>query len=200
VGVATWHWETVARWGLAAVIAVSLATLAIQSLRRASAAEEPAHLLIVGLDAGGSRLAELPWSEHPQDADSRFMQMATLAEKYWEKPADLPVELAAAGRSDRGYALYDPGTNQGFIAIEQLPAVEPGRRYHLWMIDTVSGQAREAGVLPLNDSGRGLYFFSFAPAPAMAPGRPDFFVTSEDTTGPEATQPRGKVVLGEKKI
>jgi anti-sigma-K factor RskA len=194
------RWAAVARWGLAAVIAVSLATLAIQSLRHAPATDGPTRLLIVGLDAGGSRLAELPWNERSQDADSRFIQMASLAEKYWEKPGELPVKLAAAGRTDRGYALYDPGTNQGFIAIEQLPAAEPGRRYHLWMIDTVSGLAREAGVLPLNGEGRGLYFFSFAPAPATAPGRPDFFVTSEDTAGPEATQPRGEVVLGEKRI
>ena len=87
----------------------------------------------------------------PQNADARFIQLASLAQQFWEKPDDLPVKLAAAGESGRGYALFDPASNQGFIAIRQLPVIEQGKRYHLWLLDTVSGQVREAGILPVTD-------------------------------------------------
>jgi hypothetical protein len=190
-------WVSIARWAIAAVIAVSVGTIAL-NLRRANGAAGRPFVIIVGLDSSQSTLAELPLQQPPQNADARFIQLASLARQFWEKPGDLPVKMAAG--SGRAYALFDPASNQGFIAIRQLPAIEQGKRYQLWLLDTGSGRIREAGSLPATDSARGLYFFSVAPAAGVNPESLDFFVTSEDAAAPESSQPKGKVVLGDRRI
>jgi len=169
----------------------------VQNLRRPTSPAERS-LLIVGLEPHQSTLAELPMTGHPQGADARFIQLASLAEQYWEKPEDLPVKMASTVQGGRGYALFDPGSNQGFIAIRHLPMAEDGKRYHLWVLDTATGQIREAGVIPASDQARGLYFFSVAPDAAASPGRLGFFVTAEDSTAKATDKPRGKVVLGDR--
>jgi len=194
------RWVAFARWGLAAVIALSLATLAIQSLRHAPRVAGQPVVLFVGLNAQQSTLTELPLTGRPQTADARFVQLAALAEHYWDKPAPLSARPASAGTNGRGYALFDPGSNQGFIAIQQLPAIAPGERYHLWILDPATAQTRDAGALPLGGSSRGLYFFTVAPAEGSAPARPAFFVTAEDDAAPASLQPHGKVVLGDKRL
>jgi hypothetical protein len=142
-------------------------------------------------------MAELPLNARALDADARFIQLASLAEQFWDKPGDLPVASTAGGLDGRGYALFDPTTNQGFIAIQQLPVAAPGKTYQLWISDRASGQVREAGTLPLAGAQRGLYFFSL-PAAAQTPvSRPDFFVTAEDGVASSAGQPHGPVVLGD---
>jgi len=193
-------WVTIARWGLAAVIAASLGTIALLNLRRATIAASRPFVILVGLDSSRSTLAELPMQQPAQNADARFIQLASLAQQFWEKPDDLPVKMASAGKSGRGYALFDPGSNQGFIAIRQLPVIERGMRCHLWILDRVSGKVREAGILPVTDPARGLYFFSVAPAAGVKPDSLDFFVTAEDASSPDSSQPRGKVVLGDRRI
>jgi anti-sigma-K factor RskA len=192
-------WTAAARWGLAAVIAIGVGILAIQSLRRPPAAQERPYVLVVGMDSVGSRLAELPLQDRPATSDASFIQLASLAEKYWERPQDLPVGSAPAGAGGRGYALFDPGSSQGFIAIRQIPAAEPGKQYRLWLVDTATGRIRSAGVLPSSAPDSGLYFFSVAPGEAKA-DRVDFFVTAEDAAAPDPAQPHGKVVLGEPRI
>jgi hypothetical protein len=191
-------WASVARWGVAAAIALGVGIVAVQSLRR-PAAERP-YVIFVGLDSLGSRHAELPVRDRARSADASFIQLASLAEKFWDKPEDLPVKPDSASRSGLGYALFDPGSNQGFIAIRQLPAVEPGKRYHLWLLDTASGEIRQAGVLPAASSTSGLYSFSVSPSSGARLDRLDFFVTAEDTSSADAAQPRGKVVLGDRRI
>jgi anti-sigma-K factor RskA len=191
-------WATAARWGVAAAVAVGVGIVAVQSLRRTPADARP-YVIVVGLDSLRSTLAEVPVEERARDADASFIQLATLAERFWEKPDDLPFKLHSAGQSGRGYALFDPGSNQGFIAIRELPAAGRGKEYHLWLVDTASGQVREAGVLPAASAG-GLYFFSVVPTTSAKPGRPDFFVTAEDTGSPNSALPRGKVVLGDSRI
>ena len=189
-------WAAAARWGAAAAVAVGVGLIAVRSLQRAPAEGRP-FVVVVGLDSLRSRLAEVPVQERPRDADASFIQLATLAERFWEKPDDLPFRLDSAGQSGRGYALFDPGSNQGFIAIRQLPAAGRGKEYRLWLLDTASGKVREAGVLPAAAAAGGLYFFSVLPATSAKPGSPDFFVTAEDTGSPLSALPRGKVVLGE---
>ena len=184
----------IARWGVAAAIAVTVGTAAYMSLRRPPSP----HVIFVGLDSETSTLADLPVAENPQNPDARFIQLASLAEKYWDKPEDLPVKPAAAAQAGRGYALFDPASNQGFIAIRQLPTVETGKRYHLWVLDAASGQIREAGILPLEGASRGLYFFSVAPGTGAKSERLDFFVTAEDVAVADPVQPHGKVVLGDR--
>ena len=193
-------WAAIARWGLAAAIVVGLGAIAIQLWQRNRAATDRPVVIVVGLDQGRNALAELPLAGSPASADARFIQLASLAERYWDKPGDLPVKMNSPGAGGRGYALFDPGSNQGFIAVQQLPAVEPGQRYHLWILDAASGQVREAGVLPLAGSSRGLYFFSVAPAAGPKSGRLDFLVTVENAAEPDATRPRGRVVLGDRGI
>jgi hypothetical protein len=193
-------WASIARWGIAAVIALGIGTIAVQSLRRAPAEAARPFMIVVGLDSNRSTLAELPMQGRAQDADARFIQLASLAERFWEKPGDMPAKIEPTGQGGLGYALFDPGSNQGFIAIRQLPSLDKGERYHLWLLDTASGLVREAGTLPATDSSRGLFFFSVAPAAGAKPGRLDFFVTAEDSSAPDSGHPRGKIVLGDRRI
>jgi hypothetical protein len=188
-------WAAAARWGLAAAVAAGVGVIAFRSLRRAPAEVRP-YVVVVGLDSLRSRLAEVPVQERARDADASFIQLARLAERFWERPGDLPFKLDSAGQSGRGYALFDPGSNQGFIAIRQLPAAGRGKEYRLWLLDTASGRVREAGVLPAAAAAGGLYFFSVVPATSAKPGSPDFFVTAEDTGSTDSALPRGEVVLG----
>ncbi len=183
------------RWGLAAVIALSLATLAVQSFRRPAASPV---IVFVGLDAQRSTFTELPLQKNAGDADARFMQLASLAEQFWEKPDHLPIK-PVAGDQSRGYALFDPRSQQGFIAIEQLPAIAADQHYHLWIADSASGRVRDAGILPVAASHRGLYSFSLAATGAPKAGPLNVFVTVEDDGAPKS-QPRGQVVLGDRRI
>jgi anti-sigma-K factor RskA len=190
-------WVAAARWGIAAVIAVGVGILAVESLRPAPVRP---YVIVVGLDSIGSKLAELPVRERPGGPDASFIQLASLAARFWEKPEQLPVKLDSAGRSGRGYALFDPGSDQGFIAILQPPQAERGKVYRLWLVDNESGRVSQAGVLPSAGPAAGLYFFSVAPAGSARSDRIDFFVTAEDASEPGSTQPRGKVVLGDRRI
>src|SRR5262249_11824102 len=108
-----------------------------------------------------------------------------------------------APADNRGYALFDPASQQGFIAIEQLPALPHNQQYHLWVMDEKSGQIRDAGILPLAGLNRGLYSFALDPieAPARDRARPNFFITVEGAAvPPAAAKPSGKVVLGRESI
>jgi len=186
-----------ARWGIAALIAVGVGVVAAQLVRRGSAPLQRPFVIIVGMDPSQSTLAELPLQRRAQDADGRFIQLASLAEQFWEKPGDLPEKLRPTGPNGHGYALYDPASSQGFVAIEQLPAIGKDKRYHLWIVDTASGQTREAGILPLAGSSSGLYFFSVSPNLDARPDRLDFFVTIEDNAASGSARPTGKVVIGD---
>ena len=191
-------WGAFVRWGIAAVITVSLATLAVQSLRRPSA--QPL-VVLVSLDPQHSTRTELPFPNSDKDPDARFIQLASLAEQFWENPAQRRAQPPVSERDSRGYALFDPASRQGFIAIEQLPAVAPGQRYHLWTVDASSGTVRDAGILPLSGATRGLYSFSLtATGESAKSGQQNFFITIEEGNSSPAAQPRGHVVLGAKDI
>ena len=190
-------WATVARWGIAAVIALSLGTIAVQQLRRGAASDRPV-IIVVGLNPAQTTSTQFTLPERPRDSDASFIQLASLAEQYWEKPQNLPTASRVAETTGgQGYAVYDPASNQGFIGVRNLPPLAPGQRYHLWLVDPLSGQFREAGSIPVGSSSGGLYSFSVPVA-----GKKDsigFFVTIEDASEPTST-PRGQVVLGQKGI
>lgn len=190
-------WTAVARWGMAAAFAVAAGAATFFYLDRHRAAPAPT-ILIVGLDPRQSALAEVSASAFPGDADGRFVQLASLATHYWDHPANLPVKLGPADGDSRAYALFDPASRQGFIAIQQLPLTAPGQRYHLWIADAATHRAYEAGVLPADAARRGLFFFALAPGSGPA-GRLNFFITAEDAAV-KPTQPRGPIVLGERDI
>lgn len=192
----TVRWVNFARWGIAAAIALSLTTLAVQSLRQSAVSPM---VVFVGFDANKNTFAELPLREPARDADARFIQLAELAENFWDKPSDVPLRQNPGG--SRGYALFDPSSKQGFVAIEQLPAIRENQRYHLWIVDPASGTIRDAGILPLAGTNRGLYSFTLEPSNSSVAERPNFFVTVEEIGTPrEPAQPHGKVVLGNRGI
>jgi hypothetical protein len=193
-------WTAIARWGIAAVIAIGVATIAVVEVRRAAAPAGRPMVLVVEFDARRSTRTEVPMAQRPAGADARFIQLASLAERYWEKPEELPHKPQPAGGSGRGYALFDPASNQGFIAVRQLPDSAAGKRCHVWIVDTGSGQVRDAGVLPADEAHRGLYFFSVAPGDGANPEHVALFVTAEDPAAPDSSQPRGDVVLGSRPI
>lgn len=184
--------RVVARWGLAAVLLLAVGLAGVWKLRGPAAASP--YLLFAGLDPRQSTLARVPVAEAASGPDARFVELASLAQRYWDRPADQPVK--AGGAPGQGYAVFDPGTNQGFIAVRRIGAAPAGKRYHLWVIDTASGRARAAGALPAAGEGGGLYFFSVAPNPGARPERLNFSVTAEDASAVALVAPQGRVVLG----
>ena len=151
--------------------------------------------MVVGLDAHRALRSELPESA-ALSKDARFIELASLAERYWQAPDLLPFKSAQGARPGSGYALYDPASSQGFIGVRRLPEARGAKRYHLWIVDSRTGEVREAGMIPVGKSAEGLYFFS-VPAPAGSPASTlGFFVTEEDAGGAAPASPHGRVVLG----
>lgn len=195
---ASWlNWFSLARWGVAAVIAVSLATIAVRSLFVTAA--QPV-VVLVGLDANQNTYAEVPMRATVKDPDARFIQLALMAEGYVEKPAELPAGVARAVAKNSAYAIFDPGSRQGFIVVERLPSIAENERYHLWMADPASGRVREAGMLPVDSGGRGLYSFAIGPDDSIQSDHPNFFITAEEGGERAPAKPQGRVVLGKNKI
>jgi len=191
-------WLALAGWGIAAVIAISLATLAIRSLRPSVA--RPV-IVFVGMNADRNTFAELPLKGPDKDPDARFIELAALAGNFLKKPGDMPVKSGPTPGDNRAYALFDPGSRQGFIGIEQLPVVAENQRYHLWIVETSTGRIHDAGILPMDGASRGLYSFALGPDDSPQSTQPNFFITLEDDgVTPSPTQPQGKVVLGSRRI
>ena len=192
-GIAAFPWTSVARWAVAALIAFSVGIYAVRNVRRA--ASEAPGFMVVGLEAHQALRSQVP--ESPGlSKDARFIELASLAERYWEAPDSLPFKAGSAAKAGRGYALYDPVSSQGFVAVRHLPQAKGEKRYHLWIVDSRTGEVREAGMIPVTQSAEGLYFFS-VPAPAGSPSSTlGFFVTEEDTGEANPASPRGRVVLG----
>ena len=191
-------WLAIGRWSIATAIAISLSVIALNSLLKPAAPTGPV-VVFVGLDANRTTVADVPLKVKGADPDSRFMQLATLAENFWQKPADRPV--ASASNGNRAYALFDPASRQGFIAVEKLPVISDNERYHLWIGSTKTGHPIDAGELPMNGMDRGFYSFSLDPSVVPASGRPDFFITVEPLDESQTlTQPQGRVVLGRNDI
>ena len=194
-------WASIARWGIAAVIALSLGTLAVQRLIQGNAPAVKPSIIFVGLDPSRSALSKVRLQEAAsQDPDARFIQLASLAERLWKAPGAATARSPSDDQASRGYALYDPVSNQGFIAVQQLPAAGLGTSYHLWILDTASGKTRDAGTLPLSGSSSGLYFFTVASFSGGNAEHVDFIVTAEVDPVSNPAKPTGRVVLGEKRI
>ena len=191
-------WIPFARWGVAAVIAISLATLAVQSVRRS---HSPL-VVFVQLDPNRTTATELSLPKTAKDSDARFIELASLAESYWEKPERRPQPSAGERSPTRGYALFDPTSKAGFIAVEQLPAIADQKQFHLWIVDSSTREIRDAGILPTSAPRGGLYSFAL-PQSETTSGELNFFVTVEDSTASAPTKPvrpHGEVVLGKRTL
>ena len=188
------RWTVPVAWGIAAVIAFSLATLAVQGFRDRG---RPV-VIVVGLGANRSTFAKMPLARAANDADERFMQLALLAEKLWREPAGLPHGRPEGGRN---YTLFDPASQQGFVAIDQLPPAEPTKRYCLWLVDAETREVIRAGFLPASAGERGIHSFALDSTHSLASDRLNFFVTLEETgPSPAPGQPSDQVVLGSRNL
>ncbi len=189
-------WPTFTRWVFPAAAAIILgaATFFYLDYQRSP---QPV-ILVVGLDPQRNTVTEIPLRDAARDIDARFVQLASLAEQFWTDSGELPA-TSAAQRDRPAYALFDPGTRQGFIAVQQLPQQPAGKRYHLWLVDTETGRALDAGSLPSATS-RGLYFFSLDPSIAPASGPIHFLITAEDNSAAPPAHPRGPTILGQNPI
>jgi hypothetical protein len=189
-------WWAPATWAIAAAAAVAIGLVSGRILQGRSLANKPT-VIVVNLGTQGSESTTLAFPGSARGPDERFMHLATMAQDYWEKPEGLPGRSAKA---ERAFALFDPTSNQGFIAIRNLPPPQPGRRYRLWIFDPSTRSLRDAGELPAGDSPRGLYSFSVSPDEKGAAEGLQFFVTAEDPDAPPAGRPSGSVVLGNRPI
>jgi hypothetical protein len=193
---AAFPWSRVAKWGLAAVIAASLGILALRLQPRSTG---PVVVLAV-LEADRTHYSEVPLRHAGGDADARFVQLASLAESLWEQnravrpgQSHLPV--------DRSFALFDPGSLQGFLAVRELPAVSGNQRYLVWLSDQTTGGVWFAGMLPVGGPDSGLYCFLIEPTAAPQTKRPGIFITLEERdTASTTPKPQGRIVLGTKPI
>ncbi len=189
-------WPAFTRWILPAAAAIILGAATFFYLDH-QRAPQPV-ILVVGLDPQHNTVTEIPLQTPARDTDARFIQLASLAEQFWTEPNQLPPASDAA-RNLPAYALFDPATRQGFIAVQQLPQQPADKRYHLWLVDTETGRALDAGSLPSATS-RGLYFFSLDPSIAPASGPIHFLITAEDKTATSPARPRGTPILGQNPI
>jgi Uncharacterized protein conserved in bacteria len=187
-------WPAFTRWILPAAAAIALGAATFFYLDRQRAPAPPV-VLVVALDPQRNTVTRIPLHDDASGADGRFVQLASLAEQFWTRPENLPRASTADGQSP-AYALFDPATRQGFIAVQQLPTQPDGKRYHLWLVDSETGRALDAGSLPSATS-RGLYFFSLDPATAPASGPIHFLITAEDPSTPPPARPRGTPILGQ---
>jgi hypothetical protein len=149
-------------------------------------------IFVAELGAGRVDVRPLRLATPANNRDGRFIQLASLAERMWDDPQSEP-EYGNGG----GYAVFDPSTRQGFIAVREIPALQRQQRYHLWYVDRDSGKLHDAGALPLDRATRGMFFFSVPATAAAQSGEPSFFLTVEDANAVDSgDRPQGKVVLG----
>ncbi|HVU35850.1 MAG TPA: hypothetical protein VHE61_20590 [Opitutaceae bacterium] len=184
------------RWALfGGLAALLLAGIGFVIFQRVRANGSPRVVIVAALDSSRTRLVEVPVHVSVGNPDARFIELASLAERYWNEPNALPVKLAEADRGERGYAIFDPTSEEGYVAVRDIPALKPGWQYHLWIVDTRSGRVHEAGILPLSTADRGLFFFSVRGVTERVPARLGFCITAEDVAAASSAAHR-RVVLG----
>lgn len=141
--------------------------------------------LLFTLGPGSS--TSVPVAIKSATSDGRFMELAALAESM--------AARAAGGGAVRAYALYDPKTSLGFIAISGLPPAAGAERYSLWAVDGRQGPRTLAGELPPDARGFGIFGFSLRDHPSASDV--NFFVTRMASPGGSQDGASGaSVVLG----
>lgn len=180
------------RWavlgGIAALIVAGLSIGGYEWLR----SRNESAIFVAELSAGRVDVRPLRMATPANNRDGRFIQLASLAERMWDDPQSEP-EHGNGG----GYAVFDPSTRQGFIAVRKIPALQRQQRYHLWYVDRDRGTLHDAGALPLDRATRGMFFFSVPGTATTQSAEPSFFLTVEDANATDSgDRPQGKVVLG----
>lgn len=191
-------WAQPVIWAIAAVVLLGFAFLGARTWLERRAAPIGDRVLLVALDPKGNSIQDLRFPITTADADARFVELASMAEKVFapgtEQRATAPSSSVDQGHS---YALFDPRSRQGFIVLQQLPPLPEGKRYCIWIVDTKSRRIEPAGVIPAKGE-RGVYFFNLEGLNKLAADHADFVVTAEDADSSvsAANRPKGKVVLG----
>lgn len=196
--VITIPWTTFAGWGMAAalLLGVGLTLLVTNRDSNPAVGGQPV-VLLVGMDAESAFVEAIP-SQMPADELENFVQLAEMAETFWKHPEQLPerVQSPLANTKSSGYAVYDPQSKHGFIAIQKLPVQEEGKNYFLWLKDAGSNVLECAGIIPMQDRDEGLYFFELDENSTLSSNQVAFFITEEASDETELERPQGALVLG----
>ncbi len=192
-------WSTFAGWGMAAALLLGVGLTLLLTNRDSGSpitGGQPV-VLLVGMDSKSSSVEAVP-STMAVDEFESFIQLAEMAETYWKHPEQLPknVQSPLANTKSSGYAVYDPQSKHGFIAIQKLPVQKEGNNYFLWLKDSGSNVLECAGIIPMQNRDQGLYFFELDEGSTLASNQVAFFITEEASAEKELTKPSGQLVLG----
>ena len=197
--VITLSWSTFAGWGMAAALLLGVGLTLLLTNRGAGPVAAPNQpvVLLVGMDSKSAFVEAIP-SEMPVDELDNFVQLAEMAETFWKHPEQLPerVQSPLANTKSSGYAVYDPQSRHGFIAIQKLPVQEDGKNYFLWLKEAGSNVLECAGIIPMQDRDQGLYFFELEDNSTLSSNKVAFFITEEASDETELEKPSGELVLG----
>jgi len=197
--VITISWASFAGWGMAAALILGVGlTLLVTS--RESTVVVPNHqavVLVVSMDSDSAFVEAVP-AIMAVDELENFVQLAEMAETYWEHPEQLPgsVQSPLANTLGSGYAVFDPQSKRGFIAIQNLTLHEKGKNYFLWLRDSGSNVLECAGIIPMQGKDQGLYFFELEEQSTISSNHVAFFITEEEASDTLLSQPKGELVLG----
>lgn len=196
-------WPVFAGWGMAAalLLGVSLTLLLTNRDSGGPVASQPVYL-VVGMDSDSSAFKTIPAVISQGDLGS-FGALTQMAENYWDHPDELPNKVGAsplANTLGSGFAVFDPQSKHGYIAIQNLPKQEDGKNYFLWVKDPQANLLECAGIIPMQDRNNGLYFFELADDSPISSSRVAFFVTEETASEPMLEKPGGEMVLGSDRI
>jgi hypothetical protein len=197
----TISWATFAGWGMAAALLLGVGLTLLVTTRDESVPGgfngQPV-LLIVGMNSDSSAFKTIP-TVIPEDEFENFVQLTAMAENFWDHPEQLPTTINKSPLTNTrgsGYAVFDPQSKHGFIAIQNLPKQEKGKNYFLWLKDPQANVLECAGILPILEKNEGLYFFELDDNSPISSARVAFFVTEENTAEPKLSHPEGALVLG----
>ena len=197
--VITIAWSTFAGWGMAAALLLGVSLTLLLTNRGSNSAGPSGQpvVLLVGMDSKSAFVEAVP-SQMPADELENFVKLAQMAETYWKHPDQLPerVQSPLANTKSSGYAVYDPQSKHGFIAIQKLPVQEEGKNYFLWLKDVGSNVLECAGIIPMQDRDEGLYFFELDENSTLSSNQVAFFITEEASAETKLEKPEGELVLG----
>ena len=200
----TISWASFAGWGMAAALVLGVGLTLFVTSRDGPIPGSSSHpvLLVVGMNSDSSAFKTIP-TMIPEDEFENFVQLTQLAENFWDHPEQLPATInnsPLANTRGSGYAVFDPQSKHGFIAIQNLPKQEQGKNYFLWLKDPKANLLECAGIIPLLEKNEGLYFFELEDNSPISSARVAFFVTEENTSQPKLSHPQGELVLGSDRI
>ncbi|MGI9240079.1 MAG: anti-sigma factor domain-containing protein [Verrucomicrobiales bacterium] len=103
---------------------------------------------------------------------------------------DRPAAPLEPTRPMAAFTIYDETTGEGSILVQNLPTVDGGTQYQLWMVDSLETQPINVGALPELENGGGRIFFELGES-GYSPS--EFFLTQEAGTGSDV--PTGEPIL-----